>query len=321
MTIATPLPAQNEAPGRVCPLDYSYAPSVLARPADFSADTLYVVGGLYGNDAALVAIEAMAAQEPSTPQLVFNGDFHWFDAQPDWFAEIERGVAPYRALRGNVETEVARPGDIGAGCGCAYPPSVSGDVVTRSNEIIAQLQAIAPVQARAQLAQLPMHLVADVAGVKIAIVHGDATALAGWRFAVDELDQPKRRGWLNDIRAASKVDIFACTHTCLAALRDFDLPGGRLTVINNGAAGMPNFAGDRRGVVTRIATTPSPHRPLYGMTRDGLHIDALAVDSDADAFLARFLTRWPPGSPAYESYYRRIVDGPDYAIARARPQP
>jgi hypothetical protein len=316
------LPVAEEA-GRVCPLDYTYPPSVLARAPDFTAETLYVVGGLYGNLAALARVEAMAAQEAaeerSKPQIVFNGDFHWFDAEPNWFAAIEQGVSPYRALRGNVETEAARPGDIGAGCGCAYPPSVSGDVVTRSNEIIAQVQKVALPAARGRLAALPMHLVAQVGTLRIGIVHGDAAALAGWRFAQDELDNPKRHGWLADVHSAAQVDVFACTHTCLAALRDFDLPAGRLTVINNGAAGMPNFKGNRCGVITRIATTPSPHQPLYGVERDGLHIDALAVDYDTDAFLARFLKRWPPGSPAYESYYKRIVDGPDFALAQAAP--
>ena len=91
-------------------------------------------------------------------------------------------------------------------------------------------------------------------------------------------------------------------------------------MINNGAAGMPNFKGNRCGVITRIATTPSPHAPLYGVQRDGLHIDALAVDYDTEAFLARFIKRWPPGSPAYESYYNRIVDGPDFALAQAAPR-
>jgi hypothetical protein len=164
--------ALDEAPGRVCPRDYTYPPSVLARPADFNADTLYVVGGLYGNREALTAIEAMAAREATPPQIVFNGDFHWFDAEPAWFAAIEKRVAPHRALRGNVETEAARGEDIGAGCGCAYPPSVSGDVVRRSNDILAQLAAIVPPAARAPLAQLPMHLVADVGGLRVGIVHG-----------------------------------------------------------------------------------------------------------------------------------------------------
>jgi hypothetical protein len=319
MNVAVQTLAMPQEAGRVCPLDYTYPPKVFARAADIAADTLYVVGGLYGNLAALHAIERLAAREPTPPAIVFNGDFHWFDAEPAWFSEIEQGVGAHRALRGNVETEIAREADIGAGCGCAYPPSVSGEVVTRSNEILRQLQTVTSKAAQARLAALPMHLVAQVGALRVGIVHGDAAALAGWRFAQDELDNPQRRGWLTDIAAAAKVDAFASTHTCLAALRDFDLPGGGLTIVNNGAAGMPNFAGNRCGLITRIATTASPHAALYGMARHGVHIDALAVDYDTGAFLARFLDRWPAGTPAYESYYRRIVDGPDYAMAQAAP--
>jgi len=314
--IAKPLPGA----GRVCPLDYTYPPSVMARAPDFAADTLYVAGGLYGNLAALSAIEALAANEPGPVTHVFNGDFHWFDADPEWFLCIERGVAPHRALRGNVETELARPADIGAGCGCAYPDHVSADVVARSNEILSLLRAAKSAAARARLTGLPMHLVAQVGRLRVGIVHGDAAALAGWRFAHDELDNPKRRAWLADVHAAANVDVFASTHTCLAALRDYSLGDGRLTVINNGAAGMPNFSGSTFGVLTRIATTPSPHKTLYGLERDGIHIDALAVHYDQDAFLGRFLKRWPKGSAAHASYFRRIVDGTDYSIAQARPR-
>lgn len=311
---------EQEQPGRTCPADYSYSPRVFAREADFSADVLYVVGGLYGNLSALDEIERMAAAEATPVSIVFNGDFHWFDAEPDWFAAIERGVAPYRALRGNVETEIAREGDIGAGCGCAYPDSVPADIVARSNEVLSFLQAVTPPAAKSRLRGLPMHLVAKVGGLRVGIVHGDAAALAGWRFAPDELDNPKRRVWLAGIQAAAQVDIFASTHTCLAALRDFALPGARLTVINNGAAGMPNFSGTTCGVITRIAVSPSPHRALYGLARDGVHIDALAVNYDTAAFLDRFLNRWPERSPAHASYFQRIAGGPDYTIAQAAPR-
>lgn len=307
-------------PGRVCPADYNYSPAAFAREADFAAETLYVVGGLYGNLPALHAIERMTAAESAPVTTVFNGDFHWFDADTEWFAAIERGVAPHRALRGNVETEIARKADIGAGCGCAYPEAVAADVVTRSNEILPLLQDAAPAPARERLARLPMHLVAQVGDLSVGIVHGDATALAGWRFAQDELDNPKRRAWLSDIHAAARVDVFASTHTCLAALRDFSLASGRLTLINNGAAGMPNFAGTGFGVITRIATTPSPHRLLYGIARDGVHIDALAVDYDRAAFADRFLMRWPQGSAARASYYARITEGPNYHLAQAAGQ-
>ena len=304
-------------PGRSCPADYVYSPKVFARLPDFEAETIYVVGGLYGNLAALEAVERLAAQEMAPVTVVFNGDFHWFDADPDWFAAIESGVVSHCALRGNVETEVVRADDIDAGCGCAYPENVSGSVVTRSNEILNLLRNAAPHHAHPPLRELPMHLVAEVAGLRVGIVHGDAHALAGWRFAQDELDNSSRRQWLSEVRAESHIDVFASTHTCLAALRDFVLPSGRLTIVNNGAAGMPNFSGSRYGLISRIAATPSPHKPLYGRQREGVHIDAIPLKYDHAAFLERFLARWPQGSPAYDSYYQRIVDGPNYSIAEA----
>jgi predicted phosphodiesterase len=316
MTMRAALAQPLEA-GRVCPTDYTYSPSALARAPDFAADTLYIVGGLYGNAQALREIERMASAEQAT--LVFNGDFHWFDAEPAWFAEIEAGVAPHRALRGNVESEIGREGDIGAGCGCAYPPSVEEGVVTRSNDILAQLRGNADTTQRQRLAALPMHLVAQVGTLRIGIVHGDAGALAGWRFANDALDDNAGHRWRDDVRRLSAIDVFACTHTCLAALRDFALPSGRMTVANNGASGMPNFTGTAYGLLTRISMHPSPHRPLYGLTRDGVFIDALPVAYDTQAFMTRFLARWPAGTPAHVSYHARIAAGPDYAIARARP--
>jgi hypothetical protein len=318
--VAFPPSAAEKSAGRICPRDYAYAPSVFARAADFAADTLYVVGGLYGNLAALEAIEKLATAERRPRKIVFNGDFHWFDAEPGWFASVERGVTPHRALRGNVETEISRADDIGAGCGCAYPESVGDDMVRRSNEILTRLRAETSEGERARLRGLPMHLVAQVGALRVGIVHGDAVALAGWRFAHDALDEVRHRPRLDDIAGAAQVDVFACTHTCLAALRDFVLSSGRLTIVNNGAAGMPNFAGSRFGLFTRIATSPSPHQPLYGLARNGVHFDAVAVGYDHDAFLDRFRKPWPQGSPAHESYYRRIVEGPHYTVARAIPR-
>jgi len=309
--------AQTERAGRMCPADYRYPPSVLDRPPALAADVLYVVGGLYGNLAALDEVERLAAQEQAT--LVFNGDFHWFDAERDWFAEVAGRVARHHAIRGNVETEIARRADIGAGCGCAYPASVGEDVVRRSNEILADLRRTADALpgAAGRLATLPMHLVAQVGRLRVGIVHGDATGLAGWSFAHDALDDPAARATLNAICRAARVDVFASTHTCLAALRDFHLRAGRLTVINNGAAGMPNFSGTGFGLLSRLAITPSPHRPLYGLRRDGVHIDAIPIVYDGDAFLNRFLARWLAGSAAHASYAERIMSGPAYEIAQA----
>lgn len=309
--------AAAHAPGRVCPADYAYSPAVFKRAPDFEARTLYVAGGVYGNLAALAALDELAAAEPEPAEIVLNGDVHWFDAEPGWFAAVETHAARHRALRGNVETEIARPDDIGAGCGCAYPPSVGEGVVRRSNAILERLRGAASQASRERLAALPPHLVARVGGLRIGVVHGDAQSLAGWRFAQDALDDASRRAWLADVRGASHIDLFASTHTCLAALRDFELPSGRLTVANNGAAGMPNFSESGFGVVTRVAMAASPHRPLYGLVRDGVHVDALPLHYDRRAFLERLLTCWPEGSAAHDSYFDRIAHGPSYTIATA----
>jgi len=320
MTSAAHVFKRSAEAGRMCPADYRYPPSVLARDPDFTADVLYVVGGLYGNLAALEQVERLAGAERGRVTVVFNGDFHWFDAEPDWFAAIEQGVTRHTSLRGNVETEIARCDDIGAGCGCAYPESVDDGVVQRSNLILDELRQAAHASpgARDRCARLPMHLIAHVGALRVGIVHGDAASLAGWAFAHDLLDAPDQLGWLAEVRRQSGIDVFASTHTCLAALRQFALPAGALTVINNGAAGMPNFSGTRFGLLSRIANRPSPHPRRYGTTCRDVHIDAIAIDYDQRVFLDRFLARWPEGSAAHLSYYRRIMSGPDYAIECAR---
>ena len=110
-------------PGRSCPLHYRYAPTVFDRDADIRAETVYVIGGLYGNVPALEAVLELAAAEKVMPTLVFNGDFNWFNVDAGSFNAINREVLKHVALRGNVETELAADAD-DAGCGCAYPEYV-----------------------------------------------------------------------------------------------------------------------------------------------------------------------------------------------------
>src|SRR5262249_40283227 len=146
--------------------------------------------------------------------------------------------------------------------------------------------------------------------LRLGLVHGDAAALAGWGFAHDRLDTPDQLGWLAEVRRQAEVDGFGSTPTRPPAPRPFSLPSGGLAVVNNGAAGMANFTGTQFGLLSRIATRPSPHPALYGTIRGGVHIDAIAIRYDQAAFLDRFLARWPQGSPAHLSYHRRIVSGP-----------
>ena len=313
--------AQDAAPGRSCPAAYRYPPRVFDRAPDFVADTIYAIGGLYGNVEALMAVEALAAREPGPVRLVFNGDFHWFDARVEDFVAIDAVVSAHTALRGNVETELAGE-ESGAGCGCAYPMDVGDAEVHRSNEILARLRETARglPAVRARLAGLPMHLVARVGDARVGLVHGDAASLAGWGFAHDRLADPAHARWVENALRDARVDVFASSHTCLPVLHALEVDGVARAIANNGAAGMPNFAGTRHGIVTRIGTAPfAGAGRLYGTTVAGVHVDALRLDYDHERWLARFLASWTEGSPAHVSYFRRIADGPRFEPARCRP--
>lgn len=306
-------------PGRICPLRYRYGAGAIAQAVPRRAQTLYVIGGLYGNVPALDAIERMAADEPEPASLCFNGDFHWFDVADDEFAEIDRRVLAHDATLGNVEAELGAP-DEGAGCGCAYPDSVDAGTVERSNLIHARLKATAARHPSllAKLGQLPMVARYEIGECRVGVVHGDAESLAGWRFDVQALGEQQAANWLRSAFVAADVDVFASSHTCLPALRGFSVAAGRDGwVSNNGAAGMPNFRGDLAGLCTRISVTPSPHPVLHEVRASGAYVALVPVRFDPVRWQARFLAQWPAGSPAWSSYFERISQGPAFEREQA----
>jgi hypothetical protein len=301
-------------PGRSCPTSYRYGARALAGAPALEAETLWIAGGLYGNAYALEALLDAYERDGGAKALVFNGDFHWFDVDAADFARINDAVLSFQATRGNVETELAMPQD-GAGCGCGYPGWVDDGTVARSNRIFERLRATASQSphARARLAALPMTRAVRVGDARVAIVHGDADSLAGWGFSQEAL---ATEDGLRDARAAfaaADVEVFASSHTCLPVLQCF-ADGGVL--VNNGAAGMPNFAGSHYGLATRIALTPA-RESIYGVRRGALHIDAVPLHYDSKAWERRFLEQWPAGSDAHASYHRRIVEGPSYSRGSA----
>ena len=125
--------------------------------------------------------------------------------------------------------------------------------------------------------------------------------------------------------ADAQVSGLLCTHTCLPFGQIWDTFGsgeehrgavvgagrGRRAVFNNGSAGMANFSGTTFGLITRVsADLTVPSDSLYGGLADGLRYDALPVHFDTEAWLERFGGRWPEGSDAHLSYYKRIMQGP-----------
>jgi hypothetical protein len=326
-------------PGRSCPLHYRYRSVDFDRAPSLRAETLYVVGGLYGNVEALHHLLQMKESEEQRTgakvTLLFNGDFNWFDIDPGSFAEINETVLGHVATQGNVEAELSNPAE-GAGCGCNYPASVEDGVVERSNLIMQRLQTRArdfPAIAQ-RVASLPLYLTVGVGRITIGIVHGDAESLAGWGFSFEEMAQHDsvasfselaEQGRFYPAGAAieryfqeAKVSAFACTHTCLPFLQDFRVQGKRRLVINNGAAGMPNFKGTHYGLLTRISNSPeTPSNSLYGVNLEGVRFDALPIDFDQRAWLDRFSRNWPAGSAAHQSYFKRITEGPAFHPSQA----
>jgi hypothetical protein len=296
-----------EVAGRTCPLRYRYGPHAIAAAPRRVADTLYVVGGLYGNLPALDVIEQMAAQEAGPVTLCFNGDFNWFNIDDEGFRAINERVLQHDAIAGNVEAELAGDGDE-AGCGCAYPEQVDAGVVERSNRIHARLKATARRHAdlAARLDRLPMVARYDVGNCRVGVVHGDAESLAGWRFGVDEVNRPSHAQWLRDVFNAARVDVFASSHTCEPVLKSLAGEGRGAALINNGAAGMPNMGGRLPGLITRIALMPSTHPTAYGTRIAGAFVDALPVAYDQRRWKRMFLSNWPQHSDGYVSYFSRI---------------
>ncbi len=298
--------------GRTCPLRYRYGAAAIAHATAQSTQTLYVIGGLYGNLPALKTVLTMREQE-NDARLCFNGDFNWFNVDDDGFVAINQTVLMHDAIVGNVEAEFASPDD-DAGCGCAYPENVDAATVTRSNLIHARLKKTAArhPDLLAQIVALPMFRRYAVGDIRVGVVHGDADALAGWRFDASALDDASDEAWRATAFTSADVDIFASSHTCLPKLHV--LADGCKAIINNGAAGMPNFAGSNFGVLTRISTKSSPFPSLYGCVLGGVHVDALAIGYDTAQWQSDFLNNWPPESAAHISYFERISNGPNYTL-------
>jgi hypothetical protein len=206
--------------------------------------------------------------------------------------------------------------------------------------------------------RLPLYLNIELQGESITILHGDADSLSGWKFAaeaiehMDETLQPSSEqeqeqeqvrvrvnecsSQLHQIDITTKKElqtyfhqlntsIVACTHTCLPVATTIPLKANKTGIlINNGAAGMPNFKNMKAGVITRIASEahgpPPGDSSLYkSVAVNGLRVDAMSVNYDWHAWLKDFQEpdAWPPRTAAYDNYWNRIQNGPDYAIHQA----
>lgn len=321
-------------PGQSCPIEYQYDARDFRSAKSSRAETAYIIGGLYGNLEALHEILRMQESEAKRGihvDLVFNGDHNWFNTDIESFKAVNQLALESISIRGNVEAELSAPTD--AGCGCNYPDYVNAEYVARSNAIMSRLRetAIQTPELRDALRQLPYFRVLEVGECRIGVVHGDAEALSGWAFAAERLSPIGKccsgddadmeltpRATIERYFRDSGLDAFASTHTCLAHARDYGIDGRDRLIINNGAAGLSNFANTGFGLITRVSSDMRiPPDSLYGISVHGVRFDAVPLRYDTEAWRKRFLANWPPGSPAYDAYYKRIVEGPEFDLRYA----
>ena len=102
------LTSRLQLPGRHCPTRYRYGARAIANAPLRATTTRYVVGGLYGNTAALQSVLKMANSESVAPELCFNGDFNWLNVDHESFRVINTMVLAHDAILGNFEAALGR---------------------------------------------------------------------------------------------------------------------------------------------------------------------------------------------------------------------
>ena len=209
-----------------CSPEYvTHVPDLANTTQDVPCDVLYVVGGLYGNVAALEALEAGVRCEAEAGLRVedcCNGDFNFFNATTETWARVNDGVRRLgRATAGNVERETLNSES--TGCGCAYPEYVDAQFADRAAIIVDELRHVnSDPDIATWLAALPLYRTYVVRGTRVVCVHGDPACANGWALAAEHLPGGSRpeyatddalvEGWFETANA----DVFASAKGCTA---------------------------------------------------------------------------------------------------------
>lgn len=331
-----------------CPLSYRSSPATfaLAPTTELPNPTspIYVVGGLYGNTQALKTIINLASKETSPPNIIFNGDFNFFNIHPSTFSTINSTVlsSPFHlSTAGNIEREISTESSNYIGCGCSYPSFVSQSTITRSDKIVKSLHSTCATSTyNSQLGNLPNFMKIEYHGVKIAVLHGDFHSLSGWSFSAESMPPPSptlhaslsvspdfpttQKSSVIEMCEEAGVDIVTCTHTCLPYGQKFTNPitSKEYLIFNSGSAGISNFSNTTGGIITRITAVSSitsekfqndrGGRKVYESNVGGIRVEGVEVVFDDRKWREEFLMQWPEGSAAYDSYWGRITGGVEY---------
>jgi len=237
----------------------------------------------------------------------FLEDFHWFDARPDVFRAITEDLidSEFICTLGNVEKQLTLDD---TSCGCNYPAWVDSETPLLANLIYQDLLKTAQQDPKSIefLTNLSEEIDITIDDKIIRLVHGEPGNLNGWDLAREHVLQTSST--FEQMCIDNKWCAIACTHTCLP----YYLRLQNCIVLNNGALGMPNLEGSVNGLCGAITNNVREKIPgtVCSATVDGLKYALIELPNyDHDGFVKEFLSIWPKGSAAHESYFKRISKG------------
>lgn len=292
--------------GRTCPIDY-YLTEDDFYFVNLNDDGFLVAGGLYGNRFALDELKRLQGDDV----LIFNGDMHWFDKNYEDFLYVEEKTKDDLKIMGNVECELIRNDDIGAGCGCAYPACTSDDAVERSNAIHKELKTmfVKHDDLKEMLKDRLKAFIIESLGLRFLILHGDEKSIAGWDNSKEELIKKERQDEIKKLCEIQNIDAILCTHTCSQVIFDWD----DKILVNNGATGMNSVKNMGYGLYTRVSKT-SNDNAIYSKKIKDVYVELVPLYYDNNDMINWFDSVWYKNSPASISYRDRIVNGVDCEI-------
>ena len=273
-----------------------------------------IIGGLYGN---LQSMKEIKKYEKNN-QLIFNGDFHWLNKKKEEFIAVQKFVNRHITLKGNIEDSLSNPKNFD-NCNCDYPDYFPPEETIFSNEIFSQLKEtfISCNDYKNDFNKLDTQLYISIKnGPNIFITHGDLQSLNGWLFSIKSIKKLKKMEFLNFFDRVN-ADVIISSHTCLPVFCSATHKNGEeKLLLNNGAAGMPNFKNKNFGIVIRISSGKSPdNKVIYRKKVKNYFFEAIKLEYHNKNFINEFLSNWPSKSAGYKAYFDRIINGPIYDLA------
>jgi MoaA/NifB/PqqE/SkfB family radical SAM enzyme/predicted phosphodiesterase len=206
------------------------------RPIEMRGPAL-VFGGAYSNVQALRAVLAFArAREIPARQVISTGDLVAYGADAAACVDLAR-ASGIIAIRGNCEENL---GAGAADCGCGFAPGSSCDALSAAwyGHALAQLDEAR----RAWLAALPPRVDLEIAGLRLAVLHGAPSGVSTFVFPSGPTRVKASELALLDGAMGAHVDGVIVGHSGLPFTQSVE---GRLWH-NSGALGMPANDGTPR---------------------------------------------------------------------------